>query len=157
MRKKTMVLLSWGAVLLLAVVIFLFSAQPAKQSSQVSTGLISMVCRLVVRWFHLSVTEEGILEVVTLLHYAVRKAAHMTLYFLLGVAFVNAWWQSGLSRACLVGFCCTVAYAITDEFHQLFVPGRSGEITDVLIDALGAGLAALLFSIWQRRRNHVRS
>ena len=37
------------------------------------------------------------------------------------------------------------AYAVTDEFHQLFVPGRSGQMTDVMIDSGGAlvGLLAL--------------
>ena len=41
----------------------------------------------------------------------------------------------------------TAAYAATDEFHQLFVPGRAGRVTDVLIDSAGAFLALLAIHI----------
>ena len=48
------------------------------------------------------------------------------------------------------------AYAATDEFHQLFVPGRSGQLKDVLIDtaggALGLGLLALILYLKRRRK-----
>ena len=49
----------------------------------------------------------------------------------------------------------TSFYAATDEFHQLFVAGRSGQIKDVLIDTIGAciGLLVLyfMFKIWQKK------
>ena len=41
----------------------------------------------------------------------------------------------------------TAAYPVTDEFHQLFVPGRAGRVTDVLIDSAGAFLALLAIHI----------
>jgi VanZ family protein len=44
-----------------------------------------------------------------------------------------------------------VLYAATDEIHQTFVPGRSGRLTDVLIDAAGAAVG-VLFMAWLRRR-----
>ncbi|MCP4425990.1 MAG: VanZ family protein, partial [Chloroflexi bacterium] len=46
-------------------------------------------------------------------------------------------------RPYLYAFIITVLYAVSDEFHQTFVPGRGGRLPDVLIDALG-GLTALL-------------
>ena len=43
-----------------------------------------------------------------------------------------------------------VAYAVTDEVHQLFVPGRSGRITDVLIDGAGAVVGGIVVRLLMR-------
>lgn len=42
-------------------------------------------------------------------------------------------------------------YALSDEYHQTFVPGRSGTLTDLVVDALGAA-GAMLLNWWQARR-----
>ena len=73
-----------------------------------------------------------------------RKLVHIAEYALL--CFL--WWRVLRLRlsargAALAAFAITVAYAATDEYHQTFVPGRSGSPIDVGIDALGAGAAAL--------------
>jgi VanZ family protein len=62
----------------------------------------------------------------------------------------------------LFAFAASTLYAITDEFHQSFVPNRQGHLADVLIDSSGAalGLAGIwLFSRWRNRRpkNHHRA
>ena len=44
------------------------------------------------------------------------------------------------------------AYAATDELHQVFVPGRSAEFTDVLLDSLGALAGIWLYLAWHRRQ-----
>ena len=44
------------------------------------------------------------------------------------------------------------AYAATDEVHQVFVPGRSAEFTDVLLDSLGALVGIWLYLAWHRRQ-----
>ena len=49
-----------------------------------------------------------------------------------------------LRKAALLAWTCATLYAATDEFHQLFVPGRAGLFTDVLIDATGAAIGLLL-------------
>ena len=60
------------------------------------------------------------------------------------------------SRAMLLSFLFCVVYAVSDEIHQMFVPNRYADLTDVLSDVVGAvlGLAGLL--VMQRmmlRRN----
>ena len=74
-----------------------------------------------------------------------RKIAHATAY----AALCFLWWRAlrhtGLDgRAVVVAWLVAVGYAITDEWHQTFVTGRHGSPLDVLIDAAGAGAAALL-------------
>ena len=60
-----------------------------------------------------------------------RKAAHFTEYAVLGALLARAVRE-------LPAFAFAVAYAVTDELHQMFVPGRAGTLLDVAVDAAGA-------------------
>lgn len=55
-------------------------------------------------------------------------------------------------RMALIAFFVAVLYAVTDEFHQIFVPSRQGQVLDVLIDSLGAALGLLGMWIFFRLR-----
>lgn len=74
-----------------------------------------------------------------------RKLAHMTVFGTL----LLAWWRAAGPRVAVV---VTLAYAAVDEWHQTWVEGRNGAVTDWLIDATGAGVAAALMVWWLRRR-----
>jgi VanZ family protein len=54
------------------------------------------------------------------------------------------------------GICFSLFYAMTDEFHQLFVPGRSGTLMDVLFDAAGITLAAAVYRLARMRKSDGR-
>ena len=71
-------------------------------------------------------------------NYAANKAAHIFLYFILCFAFDRG------TKNVLSAVVLTVLYGISDELHQQFVPTRSGQLTDVLIDAVAAGTAGLI-------------
>lgn len=75
-----------------------------------------------------------------------RKAAHTVAYLALGVLAYNVVRQYRLSSRVIVtvSAAVVVAYAIGDELHQLLVPGRSGEVRDVLIDSMAGLLGVLL-------------
>ena len=92
-----------------------------------------------------------------------RKSAHFVAYLILGflvshtmknetAATTDSVWKR---RGASLLLC--VAYAISDEFHQLFVPGRGPQLKDVLIDGSGAALGILLYvgtrELWLLRRN----
>ena len=70
-----------------------------------------------------------------------RKLAHAAEFALLGVLLLRA------LRDERAAFAAGAAYAVTDEVHQHFVPGRLGSPVDVAIDALGVALGVLL---WRR-------
>ena len=79
--------------------------------------------------------------------FIVRKCAHATEYAILAGLYWHALKGSlsiSLRRITVIAWSLTVLYAITDEIHQIFVPGRSCELRDVCIDAAGA-LVGLLF------------
>ena len=67
-----------------------------------------------------------------------RKVVHMTEYGVL----TWLWWRALRSPG--LAFVIAVAYAATDELHQTFTSGRHGVWSDVLIDAVGAGIVALI-------------
>lgn len=94
-------------------------------------------------------SSQGILPSFTeVLHdFIFKKIAHITVYAVLYLLFYRATvltlftknssrsWQSAIALCC--------AYAITDELHQMFVPGRYGTIRDVGYDMLGASIILL--------------
>ena len=69
-----------------------------------------------------------------------RKAAHMAEYGLLWFL----WYRALELRNPLPAVAITLAYAASDEIHQSFVEGRHGTPVDVLIDAVGVGIAVAL-------------
>jgi VanZ family protein len=85
------------------------------------------------------------------------KLGHGLGYGLLGFFFARAWRLRGGGWPAAVGLAvaAALAYGISDEFHQSFVPGRSVEGLDVVADATGGVLGALLAATaW--RRAHAR-
>ena len=89
-----------------------------------------------------------------------RKLGHVTGYFLLALAWWRALRELGLSHSLAAQLrgaaLISVLYAVTDEFHQTFVRGRTGTPVDVLIDAIGVGLACLLVTrLYARRRRTI--
>jgi VanZ family protein len=75
-----------------------------------------------------------------------RKIAHAAEYALLGGLLVRATTRPGPA------FALGVLYAVSDEIHQAFVPGRHGAPLDVAIDAVGVGIGILLWQSVQSRR-----
>ena len=73
-----------------------------------------------------------------------RKAAHITEYFILTVLLVRALRRNFNSKkALLLSAIIALAYAFSDEYHQLFIEGRFGSVKDVGIDSIGIILAML--------------
>ena len=160
MKKK---LLLWILLLGWMAVIFLFSAQDAEASSSLSSGFLH-------RFILIFLPEQatGNEELVHTLGFLIRKAAHMTEYAILAIlafaqlrqyfpAYVSKKqeWQPGSCRhhpffQILLTICFIFLYACTDEFHQRFIDGRSGQFTDVCIDTLGGLCGCLLFLLCSR-------
>lgn len=89
------------------------------------------------------------------LTFIIRKAAHMSEYAILALLTYYALTKIAFNKKIIfqITFLISFLYACSDEFHQLFISGRSGQFTDVLIDSAGC-LIMLLFSyLWQKRKN----
>jgi VanZ family protein len=83
--------------------------------------------------------------------FVLRKLTHMAEYLLLTLLW--AWTLGPLSaRASLFAALISIAYAASDEFHQSFVPGRTGTPRDLIFDGFGVLLALLLLRYHRRVR-----
>ncbi len=134
MKKRSVpyISVSWLLVALCMAVIFYFSAQSGDESAAQSGSVL--------RIFNLMPQLENL----------VRKCAHALEYMGLAMLMFNALHATFGAAKPFLSFGLTVAYAATDEFHQLFVEGRAGRFSDVLIDGIGAAagiIAALLILI----------
>ena len=154
--------LSLVALILWCTFIFYMSARVAQDSDALSLGFAGRFLHLVFPGFSdMSAADQ--LALAKSINHPVRKLAHFTEYLVLGILAVNALrlhiGSSGRyfedeaitpSRNFCIpalswAFC--ILYAASDEFHQLFVPGRAGLVTDVCIDSAGALLGILLFLV----------
>lgn len=139
-KRKIQKIIIWILIAGWMLVIFLFSSQNGDESSKLSQGFL----RKCILWFlpdHMNGATVDTLE------YIVRKCAHMTEYAVLGILisiqfrlyrFFEKEWKT-ISAAIFF----VMMYAATDEIHQLFIGGRSGRFTDVLIDTCGGMIGAL--------------
>ncbi len=75
----------------------------------------------------------------------IKKGAHFLAYAVL--AWLALWAVGEAKRPYAIAFIIAVLYAVSDEYHQTFVPGRNGQWLDVLIDSIGA-LTALMSHRW---------
>ncbi len=143
--RKIYVIISWILVAVCMGIIFFLSAQNGEESSDLSESFVDKILQL------LKITvDEGTL----------RTFAHMLEFMGLSVLIFNAiyaTWEEKITP--LIAFAGTVFYAITDEIHQIFVPERAFQISDILVDSTGAliGVTAsfviLQFILFIRRRN----
>ena len=126
-------------------IIWRFSAQDAPTSGDFSDRLLAKTLERVSPSYAAALPEVQA-QVIEQLSFYERKAAHMSLYFVLALLFswaLHPLIKDEKRRSSLAFGLCTL-YAALDEFHQTFVSGRSGEVRDVCVDASGALIALVL-------------
>jgi VanZ family protein len=77
-----------------------------------------------------------------IIHHCVRKSGHFIGYGAVGLTWLRAWWMtlphSRFVQDALLALAGTALVASSDEFHQTFLPNRTGSPWDVLLDCCGA-------------------
>ncbi len=140
MKKKV---IKGLVVILCMVIIFLFSTDNSVESTKKSNRVIIEVTS----FFKLDLSKKQQQHVIDMFFVPVRKMAHFFIYFVLGIALVSFLREFSIPirRLLLLSIFLAFLYACTDEFHQLFVPGRSGQIIDVLLDTFGASVGVFIY------------
>lgn len=147
----------WTVLTLLwMLLIFMMSGADDEASRAQSGSVCTFLCETFVEGFE-EMTPEEQQRFEEALSFPIRKCAHFAEYTILGVLLTltaAAWFPAGVRegetgavpRPCASGsflvrfggpFLAGLLYAVTDEIHQLYVPGRAGQLRDVLIDACG--------------------
>ena len=146
--KNKLLILSIFITALWMVIIFCFSSAPSYESNSGSKRII----RFVVEKF--TNNEKEVDRLVIKINKPFRKCAHGSVYFVLAL-FVNSIifsFKNCKLRMCnLISIIFCFIYALSDEYHQTFVFGRSGQFIDVLIDTFGAILGCVIFNIIYKR------
>ena len=145
--KKIIRLLAFVPMIGMMCIIWGFSANTGEISSGQSQGIVSHIIDYVeeITGVTLSEQEQQIWE--ERIHTPVRKLAHITEYmiFTLTVAFPLLLYLNSNKKICRITCLFCILYATIDEIHQKFVPERSGQFRDVVIDGIGIGIGILLF------------
>ena len=123
--------------------IFSMSSENAEKSSNTSGQTIRVVLSAVPGFEEQP--EEVKVNIIEKLQFIVRKSAHFIGYMILGILASGLILQyENINKKYPLAFLICVIYAISDEIHQLFVPGRAGQVRDVLIDSAGSFLGIIL-------------
>ena len=135
-------------------VIFCLSNQPAIDSTELSDGFISNTIGNVYKFFNKNISSDELNEIKVKYTHPVRKMAHFTIYMILGilVTLLVREYNVSFNKCLFISLLVCLLYSISDEVHQLFVIGRSGEIRDVLIDTSGSFVGIFIFNNLFRKK-----
>ena len=125
------------------VVIFGLSNQQAEASSNLSNGLLEKIAM----FFNIS----NIPDFVERFAKLIRKCAHFGEYFILGILAYNTAKGFKIRKPILITFLFCFMFAISDEIHQLFISDRSGNVVDVVIDAIGSLSSIFLIHLIEKK------
>ena len=143
------IILLWSMVIIWMGVIFYLSSMDTGESNGKSREVITKVVDTTVDISHAKgeVSPKSKEKMVDKLNKPLRKCAHASVYFILAILILNALLSCNnkhLLVILLTIFLCFI-YACTDEYHQTFVSGRTGQFSDVLIDTMGSVVACLVY------------
>lgn len=139
MNTKYKKIVYWVILIAWMMFIFYMSNQPADISNGQSDFVLNLVESLGV-----NISNNYVDIAITI----IRKGAHFTEYLILNLLYFNVlrmYIKKNIALIYSIGL--AFLYASTDEFHQLFIEGRAGRFTDVLIDTSGAATGSIIVLI----------
>ena len=150
--KKNLIFKRILFLIMLAVtfyIIFNFSAQDGDTSGSLSLKVTEVIVKVLSKIKDMDDVLK--LHYIEKLHPIIRKLAHFSIYTVVGfsiMGFMCTFDKRNIFKV-VTSFCIGATYAVSDEIHQYFTPGRSARVLDVCIDSLGvlAGIFILVVLI----------
>lgn len=138
--KKNLIFKRVLFLILLAIafyVIYNFSAQNGETSGSLSLKVTEFIVKVISKVKNMD--EVVKLHYIEKLHPIIRKLAHFSVYTVVGFSIMGFMCTFDIKNIIkvIISFSVGVTYAISDEIHQYFIPGRSARVFDVCIDSLG--------------------
>lgn len=139
MSKKGKLGIAWGLLIFWMALIFLMSNQPADISNAQSNFILELIKRI-----GIPIKEQYVQVIITI----IRKGAHFSEYTILGLLGYNVIrYYISTRKARFLALILVVIYACSDEFHQIFIPGRAGRFTDIIIDTCGGAFSFIIVGV----------
>ena len=153
MIKIRKVVISWTLVILWACFIFYMSGMDTTESNTKSKGTLNQIVEKTVETTNrMGITdkhpsENRMKEFIDKYNYLFRKFAHESEYFILTILLLVALKNSGIVGKKIFIFTLLICfiYSCTDEYHQTFVIGRTGQFSDCLVDTLGGFIGCAIY------------
>ena len=150
-------IISFMPMIVMMVIIYLFSAKNGMQSSHTSGGTVSIMITFFEKIPGIHITQAQQVKLARCMELPVRKLAHITEYgILLATIYIPVEKNFMLknSKKAIISVAIAILYAASDELHQRFVPGRSGRVTDVLIDSIGILVSLFILRLFTKKREN---
>lgn len=139
-------------IIFMMCIIFKFSSSNGEESTKHSMGLIGKTIGVIAEIINPDITEEEKIILYEKYHLPVRKIAHISEYFILClfVCLFLSTYNLDYVFVIFYSFMFCFFYAFTDEIHQIYVPGRSGNMIDIFVDSVGI-LTCLMLYYFKKR------
>ncbi len=147
-------IIMWTLVVFWMSLIFYFSSFSGVESTNQSKGFLYNTLGNIIDIFDKNISQIEKDELIDKLDHPIRKIAHGSVYFILSILVCLSLsnYNLDIKKLLIITFIICLLYSISDEIHQLFVFGRSGELKDVIIDNIGIIIGLYLFWIFKRKR-----
>lgn len=139
-------IISFIVLILWMIVIFSFSSADANKSTGTSDKVITTMIEIKDKITNNETPNNEKEIIVKNSSFYIRKLAHITEYLILGFLMFNLLKQYSVTNI-YYAIGLSILYSCTDEFHQLFISGRSGSIRDILIDSIGILIGTYLYKL----------
>lgn len=143
-KNRCAKILCWIVLFLWLGFIFYMSAQPVYKSNSLSRNMAEKIVKIAKKFFpYMNINISGF-------NHYLRKIAHFFCYMVLGILVVKVLDMMGMKGRdkIIIALLLCVLYAISDEYHQLYVPGRGAQVKDIIIDSVGAIVGIGLSLLW---------
>lgn len=170
MDNKKLILIGIVAAVIIAwcATIFNLSGMSSENSNGKSKGIVEQaIVKVLDATNEAGITDshpddEKLAKAAELINAPLRKVVHATVYFVLALLMLTIgrviFGSKKYLLTCTIAILLCFAFAMTDEYHQTFVDGRTGQMLDVIIDTAGACVGVLLFSsyyfVWKVGHQH---
>lgn len=146
---STLILIIW------MILIFIFSNQNAITSEKVSDKVTSKTLTTVSEVTGKKLSDNRREELIENNRFMVRKMAHFTLYFVLGILIYTTLASYGIPKNKLIySIILCFIFSLLDEFHQLFSYGRTSRMFDVFIDTSGSIVSSMLIFMLRHKKRY---
>lgn len=129
-------------------IIFGFSSQDGENSGGLSRNITNKILQLSNKYKDMGQEEKE--KIADRTERIIRKIAHFSIYTVVGLLLMGllSTYKIKENWRMILSILLGMIYAVSDEIHQSFIPGRTPQITDVYIDTLGVVLGALLILLF---------
>lgn len=150
-------IISWLLVIIWMITIFYFSNMNDIKSNEKSKNTINYIIETTEKLENNNIKKSNNKEIlIEYLNYPIRKCAHIIIYLILSLLLLNALTKTNIKNKYFLTILICFLYALTDEYHQTFISGRTGQFLDVLIDTAGSFLGLIIYNKLATKTNKKR-